>query len=179
MPMSFRHALAALTLLLSGVFAGAATAQTLAAPLATRTLADRPLVIPDDLPERPSLLIAGFSPDSATQTAHWRRRLAQEEGLRGLVEVYQIAILQSVPRLLRGMVISGIRRDVPPSQHERFLVVTRDEAAWKALTSYTDPDAAYLVLMAGGQVLWRSEGAYSDAAMRALHAALAGSADVP
>lgn len=166
-------------LVLAGLLSASAAAQMPSRPLATQTLDGRSFVVPDDLPERASLLVIGFSRDSRTRTSAWAREVAQDDVLRRAVDLYQVAMLEDVPPLLRRMVVAGIRRDVPKSLHRRFLLVTTDTDGWKELVSQAGPDVACLLLAEGGRIVWRGGGAFSAASLDALRSAVAGLRKTP
>jgi len=56
-------------------------------------------------------------------------------------------VLEDVPRLIRGMVISGIKKGVPENERDHFVPVLQDEAALKKAVNYSAPDDAYLVIL--------------------------------
>lgn len=166
-------------LLLACLLAGAAEGRTPVPALAARTLDERPLRIPADLPGHPVLLVVGYTRASAAQASTWLRDAAQDQRLRHALDVYQVAVLERVPRPFRNGVVAGIRRGVPDARHGRFLVATTGEATWKRLTGYDDPDAAYVLLVDGGTIAWRGRGASSAAALAALRAVVAGTGGAP
>lgn len=159
-------------MLLACLFATTVPAATRSLP--TRTLDDRSLRIPADLPaNRSPLLVVGFSMASRTQSASWQRCVAADAGLRREVDTYQVAVLEDVPKPFRGAVIAGIRGDVPATSHGRFLLVTSQQAEWKAWTKFAEPDAAYVLLVRGGVVAWQSRGSCGANSLEALRRVLA------
>lgn len=135
-------------------------------------LAGNSLTLPDDLPHRPCVFVVGFSKASRAQTMQWSQRL-EHESLADKASVYSVAVLEDVPALVRKFVVGGIRSGVPEALHNRFLVATSDAAAWKDAVSYSDADAAYLILVnAGRDIVWRASGPLTDAALRGLVDAL-------
>jgi hypothetical protein len=79
------------------------------------------------------------------------------------VAVYEVAHLQGAPRLLRGMIVSGMRKGVPPEQEERFLVVTEKEDEWKRWANFREPDNAYvLILNKSAEATWRTHESLND-----------------
>ncbi len=139
-------------LLLAGLCMAAASASPV---LPAHTLDGRALRVPSDLPDPPSLLVIGYSRRSRTQTAACLRRLGHDPLLRERLRIYQVVGLGSAPRLLRGAIVSGIRREVPASRHARFLVIGEDEPAWKAATGVRGDDDAHLLLVDGARIVWR------------------------
>src|SRR5689334_4598639 len=80
-----------------------------------RTLSDKTVRLPDAARDHVAVFVIGFTRGSQSPAAAWGKRLAQELANCDCL-LYQAAVLQDVPRLFRGMVVSGIRRGVPPAQ---------------------------------------------------------------
>jgi hypothetical protein len=157
-----------LALLLS-LAAAIAAAQETHPPLATRTLSDREFVIPTDLPPGPAVLIVGFTQASKTQTSAWSQQLTD------LTPVFQVAILEDVPSLLRRFVIGGIKSGIPEALRDRFLIVTQGTPAWKALCSSAREDEACVLLLAGDrQIVWRGHGNATEQSTNMLREQIAG-----
>ena len=155
--------------------APSAAAQWASPVLHTRTLADAAFAIPTDLPDRPSVLVIGFTEASREQASAWSRMLARDGALGDMVTTYQVVVLDDVPGLVRRFVVGGIRRGVPESLHDRFLVVSDQADDWKALVSFAEPDVAYLVLLDGrGNPRWRGTGAPDAASLQALRRVASG-----
>ena len=82
------------------------------------------------------------------------------------VVYYEMPVLESVPRLLRGLVLKKIGESVPEPARDRFLPVLDHEANWKNTAGFVKADDAYvLVVDGGGAVTWKMEGRASPAAM--------------
>ena len=78
-------------------------------------------------------------------------------------------MLESAPRLLRGMIVREMRSSVPEAERSHFLTLTEGEAAWRAVAHYGKPDDAYVLLVDGsGVVRWQMEGDATDTAYAAL-----------
>lgn len=172
---ALRTFLAVLLWLATGV-AGAAVAADSAATavfpsLSTRNLDGAAVRVPDAFQRGPTLLVIGFTRDSGEQTRAWARRAAGESG----VAVWNVAVIEDVPGLLRGMVVRGLRKGVPAELHARFLLVDDDSAQWKALAGFLPQreDAAHLVLLdAARRIAWRHAGPVDEPGWQALRAAL-------
>jgi len=132
------------------------------------TLSKDKLQIPEDLADTPVLFIVGFSKASRAQTRPWSQLLEQKYPTDKLV-VYNVSVIQKVPRLIRGIVIRAITKDTPQDLHDRFLLVTQRAKDWQALAAYSAPDAAYLILInKAHQVVWHFSGPASAANLRLL-----------
>jgi hypothetical protein len=78
-----------------------------------------------------------------------------------------LPVLEDVPRIIRGVVISGMRKGVPAALRDHFVPILDHEAALKRLVSYQAPDDAYLVLLdRTGQIVGQRHGSFSDTAYR-------------
>ena len=116
----------------------------------------------------PSVIIIGFTHASQSQTKPWSARLYPG------VTTYSLAVLQDVPRLVRGMAVGGIKSGVPQEQRERFLLVFRGEKELKEAAGFDSPNDAYLILLdADGTIRWRFHGALNDASLAELKSHLA------
>lgn len=130
--------------------------------LPVESLSSKQLSLPADLPDVPCVFIVGFSKASSRPATEWSRRL-QATLASDSVALYSVSVIEDVPRFLRGLLVSGIRRSVPASLHDRFLLVTQSASVWKDLTSYSEPDAAYVLLTnTAREVVWRAAGSPSD-----------------
>ena len=105
------------------------------------------------------VLLLGFSHASGTNVGVWEKRLAQDYGADAQVVTYQMPILESVPHLVRGMMSSGMRKDIPKEKQANFLLVYHDEDKWKQVCGYQKSDDAFIVLVdKTGEVRWHGSG---------------------
>jgi hypothetical protein len=119
-----------------------------------KTLSDKRVVLPDAVRGHVAVIVIGFRHASRNRSAEWGKRLEQQFAGSD-VTCYEAAMLQDVPRLMRGMVVSSIRKGVPAAQHDRFLVLLEKEDEWKKLAKFSEGDAAYVLLVArDGNVVW-------------------------
>jgi hypothetical protein len=119
--------------------------------------------MPAAIQGRTALLLVGFSQASAKQTEDWAKRT------KGLCETWSMAVLESVPRLLRGVVSRGIRSGIPQEQYDHFLLVFNGERELKQAAGFRGGGSAYVLLIAAdGSVKWRFEGPVTDDAVSQL-----------
>lgn len=112
---------------------------------------------------KPAVVVMGFTHGSQTQTKAWAQRIGAQFPL------YSVAVLEDVPRLVRGMASHGIKSGVPENQRERFLLVYHNEKELKEAAGFSTPDDAYvLVLDSGGAIRCKFHGPVTDAAMEQL-----------
>ena len=82
---------------------------------------------------------------------------------------YELPMMGSVPRLLRGLVLRSISANVPERAKRRFLPVYDHEAEWRAAAGFGRSDVAYVLVVDGsGVVRYRTEGDASAEAYAAV-----------
>jgi hypothetical protein len=164
-PFGIGRKVAALTLALSLIFALTALAQSIP-QVSAESLDGKPISLPKDLSGKPAILIIGFSHDGGGQCGSFARKLAKEPSTEeGNVAIYQIALLESAPRLIRPMILHGMRGGVPQAEQKRFLPLFHDEKQWKQVAGFTKAaeNDAYLILISpDGTVLWTGHGQYTE-----------------
>jgi hypothetical protein len=102
----------------------------------------------------------------------WNDHLAIEAGDKTRPS-FTVMMLESVPRILRGMVSASIRKQMAPAMYERCIVVFRDEAIWKQRLAASDDRRAYVLLIdSQAQICWMNSGPFSDSALGQLREAV-------
>ena len=111
-----------------------------------------------------TLLIVTFKKSSAKPAREWSERFLNEYSNRKTANVMQLMFLQSVPRLLRGMVTSGIKKGMPKHLYERTLLIYEKEKEWKELLKFSDKDdLPFLILLnRDGTIEWRHHKSFSQ-----------------
>lgn len=133
--------------------------------IAGESLAGHKVVLPEAARGSITVLILGFTKASKTPTSAWAKRLSQDLGSDPRFRLYQLPVLEDVPRLFRGMVISGIKKGVPENMWDRFVPILNGEADLKKAVDYRDQDAAYLVLLdRDSRVVRQAHGQLTDEA---------------
>lgn len=111
-----------------------------------------------------AILILGFSKGARTQATLWGRRLPTDYFYSPDVLYFELPMLQSVPRLLRGAVLRAIKSGVSARSQPHFAPLTADEPRWRSLVRYNQPDDAYVVLIdSSGLVRAQFQGEPTDA----------------
>jgi len=157
------------------LLAGWAAAQNLAKmpDIEGENLAGQKVTLPQATKGEVAVLVFGFSRASKAPTSAWADKLNSEFGARSGFALYQLPVLEQVPRFIRGMVISGMKRNVGVSVREHFVPLLQREEELKKLVSYKEPDDAYLVILdRGGQIVQQWHGTLTDAAYARLHGEL-------
>ena len=123
------------------------------------------VVLPDAARGRVAVLIFGFTKASKGPTSAWADKILSDYRTQPGFEVYQLPVLEDVPRLVRGMVISSIKKGVKENIRDHFVPVLHGESELKKFVGYKEPDDAYLVVLdSSGQVLTHMNGPYNDPA---------------
>ena len=126
---------------------------------AGETLSGKRTVLADVARGHATVLVAGFSREGGSGCGAWVKAIHADSAL-GSVTVYQIAMLEGAPGLVRGMIKSGMRKGVAPAEQDHFVVLTQDDKLWRSYFDVTADQEPYVALMdASGKVLWHGHGA--------------------
>jgi hypothetical protein len=132
-------------------------------PLEGDSLAGTKVVLPEGCAGKVAVLIFGFTKASKTQTSAWAAAISKEPPSPRDFELYQLPVLEDVPRLVRGMVISSIKKGVAENVRDHFVPILQGEAELKRLVHYAEPDDAYLIILdRTGQIVQQRHGAVSE-----------------
>jgi hypothetical protein len=132
-------------------------AQTLPATTG-ETLTGQPLALAQAVKGHAVVLIASFSKDAGSGADAWAKAVRQDSALAG-VAAYEAAMLEKAPGFIRGMIKSGLRKQVPVGVQDHFVVLTQDEPLWRSYFGVSTDKEPYVVLLdASGRVLWHGHG---------------------
>lgn len=141
--------------------------------LHSTTLSGEPIDLPASLHGKVGVFVVGFSRDSRVQATAWGKSLYEDFSHSPDVLYLELPVLEDVPRLLRGFVLRAIAREVSPAGQAHFLPITNNQAQWKSVARFADPDAAYvLVVDASGNVQWQTAGGATEERHTALSRAI-------
>jgi hypothetical protein len=164
-PFGIARKLAASILALSLLFTVPAIAQSIP-QVSAESLNGRPISLPKDFSSKPAILIIGFSRGGGNQCGLFARKLVKKPSVvEGKVAVYEIAMLELAPRLIRPMILHGMRGGIPEAEQNRFLPLFHDEKHWKQVAGFTESaqnDAYLLLVSSDGTVRWTGHGQYSE-----------------
>jgi hypothetical protein len=133
------------------------------------SLSGRRVMLPDDAKGKIAVLVFGFTKASKGPTSAWGDRVFTEFGAQHGCALYQLPVLEDVPRFIRGMIISGMKKGVKENMRDHFVPVLKGESELKKLVSYKEPDDAYLIVLnPSGQIARQMHGPFSDFAYEAL-----------
>lgn len=135
------------------------------------TLAGAKVSLPQVFNSRPAVLIWSFSREGGAKVKDWFTALDREAP----GQVYSVAMLEAAPRLIRGLIRSGMRRDTPANAHSRTLLLYKGEKEWRARLGLKDPAVPFIVVLNGaGEIVWSRGAAYSPALAAEAISALTG-----
>ena len=125
---------------------------------AGETLSGKRIVPAEVVRARRSILVAGFSHDGGMQCGPWMKAIRGDAALNGIA-VYELAMLEKAPAIIRGMIKSGMRKGTTPDEQEEIVVMTKDQAVWAKYFDVGDDKDPYVVMLdAKGVVLWHGHG---------------------
>ncbi len=155
--------------LLAVSFSGWAYAQQPMPRVEGENLAGHKVTLPDDAKGKIAVLVFGFTKASKGPTSAWGEKIFAEFGQQAGFELYQLPVLEDVPRFVRGMVISGMKKGIKENMRDHFVPIFQGESELKKLVSYKEPDDAYLVVLdPSGKIIRQMHGPFSDAAYEQL-----------
>lgn len=126
------------------------------------SLAGKNVELPEAVSGKIAVLIFGFSKASKVPTNDWAKKISADFSSQPSLALYQLPVLEDVPRFVRGMVISGMRKNVSADARDHFVPILRGEAELKKLVGFSEPDDAYLVLLdKTGKIVDQRHGPYS------------------
>jgi len=141
--------------------------------LTVQTLEGTRFSIPGDLSAAVNILVIGFTRKAGAAARPWTERLERDFPVSRGFAVYPVAVLAGVPALFRAFALAATRSDSAPLERSRTLVALSDEAAWKKLAGFQEPDdPCVVVLDRAGSVLVRAQGTFQEPGYEAASAAI-------
>ena len=133
------------------------------------TFAGRRITLPDAAYGKVTVFILGFTKASKTATGAWSAKISKDFKDQAGFELYQLPVLEDVPRLFRGMVVSGIKKGTPEADRDHFVPVLQGEAELKKAVNYNQADDAYVVVLdRAGKMVEQLHGPDNDSQYGAL-----------
>jgi hypothetical protein len=137
------------------------------------SLAGQRVVLPDAAAGKVAVLVFGFTKASKAATSAWAAKLQADFGARSEFELYQLPVLEDVPRFVRGMAMSSMKKGVAEDKRDHFVPILHGEAELKELVHYKQADDAYLVVLGRtGNVIQQTHGTGDDATYAAVQSAI-------
>jgi hypothetical protein len=138
--------------------------------LPAKSLSNKERIFPRDAADPRSIFVVTFSKSAAGQASEWTRRLLERQA-KLAAAIYQVAVLEEVPGLIRSFVISALRRGVPQSMHDHFWVVATDGQAWQRCADSTSAEEPHVfVLDRRDRIVWHAHGSVSEDKLNELSA---------
>jgi ATP10 protein len=132
-----------------------------------QTLTKAQLELPLAMSGKTAVVMFSFSRAAGNDARAWGEHLLNE--FSHTILPYHVIELEGVPRLMRGVAVSGIKGTMPPDVQKQAIVLYQDEDLWKKRLAVTDDKRCYvLVLGPDGRIRWTSSSAFSDSAHQAL-----------
>lgn len=110
-------------------------------------LAGNEVNLESSLKANTGVLILGFSKKSGNQAREWTKALLTEFSAEPSIVILEMPILESMPRLVRGMAVRSMKNASSPVEQEHFVPVFYNEAQWKQVAQFSEPDDAYIVVV--------------------------------
>jgi hypothetical protein len=127
-----------------------------------QTITGRSLNLPTAAKDKSAVLVFSFSRTAGKDARLWNEHLTKD--FPTTIPAYGVILLESAPKIFRGLAISGIKSSMPISVQDRTIVLYRDEELWKQRLAVRDDRRAYVLLLGpSGHVRWVNSGAFSDA----------------
>jgi len=115
------------------------------------------------------ILVLGFSRGSRDAVTGWATKIAADYRTSDVVAYYELPVVASVPGFVRGIVLRSIKSSAPERAHKRIVPITSNEAEWRTVVHYSQPDDPYVLVVDGqGNVVWQAQGEPTDAAYAVL-----------
>jgi ATP10 protein len=123
------------------------------------TLAGDQINLENSLKGNAGVLILGFSKKSEGQVREWTKALLSEFSAERSVVIFEMPILESMPRFVRGMAVRSMKSASSPTERQHFLPVFHNEMQWKQVAQFSEPDDAYVVVLdKERKIVWREHG---------------------
>ena len=124
--------------------------------IAGDSLAGKKVTLPDDARGKVTLVVIGFSHKSGETVRAWTDRFRKDFGDNTRYAIYPVAELEGAPRLIRGMILGGMRHGTPAAEQDHFLTLFQGDAELKKFADFSGADDPYLFLLdATGAIQWR------------------------
>ncbi len=129
-----------------------------------QALSGASLRLSDVVAGKTSVVVFSFSKSAGKDAQVWNDHLYKDYGSNPQVASSTVIMLEAAPRLLRGIIVSELKRSMPPAMRDRTIVSYQNEELWKQrLAVADDKHADVLLLESDGRMRWRNTSVFSDA----------------
>lgn len=135
-----------------------------------KTLSGEEINLPSHLKGKTALLVLSFTKASGKLARPWAEAFSKDHPTNDQTGMMQLIFLESVPRLLRGIVSSSIKKGIPKNLHEQTALIYKDETKWKQSVGFKEKDdAPFLILVdQEGRIQWFHHGVFEQQSYAAL-----------
>lgn len=127
-----------------------------------KALDESEVVLPKPGGQQVIIILMGFSKKSGEVCEPWGKHLIADYSQDALVSYYQIAHLEGAPSFVRPMILRGMRKSLSPQEQAHFAALYENQAEWKKLVNFSNPDDAYLIVAdTNGRIVWQTHGGFS------------------
>jgi hypothetical protein len=129
--------------------------------LVGQTLSGKMLDLPAVARGSAVVVIFSFSRAGGRDARNWAQQLSKDYPE---VAVYNAIFLESVPRLLRNLVASGIHSVMPSAAQDRTLLLYQQQGSWEKMLQVQDENCASVVVLGPtGLIRSVSAGGFTEA----------------
>jgi hypothetical protein len=133
-----------------------------------------PFSAPADFAHGRTIVLTAFALESRAEVESWGPYLDALVRARSNVRARLLAVLGSGAKMMRGMILGGLRTALPAAElrASTIVVFTDVDAVCRALDVSDRKHLAAFLVEADGRISWRGSGAYTPAAGASLNEAL-------
>lgn len=125
------------------------------------TVLGKSVQLPPDAPHGAAVLVFSFSRSAAGDARSWDEHLAKDYATD--VPAEAVIVLESVPKLFRGMAVGGIKSSMPAPVQARTVILYHGERSWEQRLAVTATDRAYVLLLdRQNRIVWQNSAPYSS-----------------
>jgi hypothetical protein len=129
--------------------------------LSGQTLTGKSVELPAATMGKPAVVIVSFSKTAGNDARSWNERLSRD--FPKDVPSYTLILLESVPKLFRGLAVSSIKSSMPVPTQDRTVVLYSDEKLWKQRVAFSEDSRAYVILLGpDGRIRWTNQAAFTQ-----------------
>jgi hypothetical protein len=132
-----------------------------------QSLSGHEVILPSATTGHQAVIVIGFSHGSQKLMERWDKEIGAQVNAKPGVPLYNIAVLQDAPKLIRGMITHSMKALVPSAGQDHFLTVVEGQDELKKAVDFSDHDEAYVVVLdAAGKIVFHTHGEPSEAAKK-------------
>ncbi len=140
-----------------------ALASVVSMSLPVHTLDGEAKSFPADADQPRSVFVVTFTKAASEKGRAWTQKL-REAGDKLRASVFQVSVIEDVPKMFRSSATSGMAHSVPAPLHAHFWVAASNSDEWQRCTaSQSMKDPYVFVIDRRDQIVWRGHGEPTDA----------------